>query len=87
MILEQAEAKTFIKYKDIDGKYITLTDYLEGAKEKHENKVFYINNMDQQSQYVKLFKDYGLNAVVLDSTIDHNFISFMCETSVTNAGL
>ena len=55
----------------------TLTDYLESAKEKHENKVFYINNMDQQSQYVKLFKDYGLNAVVLDSTIDNNFISFI----------
>ena len=33
--------------------------------------------MDQQSQYVKLFKDYGLNAVVLDNTIDNNFISFI----------
>ena len=71
------KVKDYILYKDIDGKYITLTDYLEGAKEKHENKVFYINNMDQQSQYVKLFKDYGLNAVVLDSTIDNNFISFI----------
>lgn len=71
------KVKDYILYKDIDGKYITLTDYLEYAKEKHENKVFYINNMDQQSQYVKLFKDYGLNAVVLDSTIDNNFISFI----------
>ncbi len=33
--------------------------------------------MDQQSQYVKLFKDYDLNAVVLDCTIDNNFISFI----------
>ena len=71
------KVKDYILYKDIDGKYITLTDYLEYAKEKHENKVFYVNNMDQQSQYVKLFKDYGLNAVVLDSTIDNNFISFI----------
>ena len=36
-----------------------------------------MNNVDQQSQYVKLFKDYGLNAVVLESTIDNNFISFI----------
>ena len=71
------KVKEYILYKDIDGKYITLTDYLELAKEKHENKVFYINNPDQQSQYVKLFKDYGLNAVILDSTIDNNFISFI----------
>ena len=71
------KVKDYILYKDIDGKYITLTDYLEAAKEKHENKVFYVNNVDQQSQYVKLFKDYGLNAVVLDSTIDNNFISFI----------
>lgn len=71
------KVKDYILYKDIDGKYITLTDYLEAAKEKHENKVFYVNNVGQQSQYVKLFKDYGLNAVVLDSTIDNNFISFI----------
>ena len=71
------KVKDYILYKDIDGKYITLTDYLEAAKEKHENKVFYVNNVDQQSQYVKLFKDYGLNAVILDSTIDNNFISFI----------
>ena len=71
------KVKDYILYKDIDGKYITLTDYLEAAKEKHENKVFYVNNVDQQSQYVKLFKDYGLNAVVLDCTIDNNFISFI----------
>lgn len=71
------KVKDYILYKDIDGKYITLTDYLEYAKEKHENKVFYVNNVDQQSQYVKLFKDYELNAVVLDNTIDNNFISFI----------
>ena len=71
------KVKDYILYKDINGKYITLTDYLESAKEKHENKVFYVNNVDQQSQYVKLFKDYDLNAVVLDSTIDNNFISFI----------
>ena len=46
--------KEYILYKDLDGKYITLTDYLEVAKDKHENKVFYVVDKEQQSQYIKL---------------------------------
>ena len=69
--------KEYILYKDLDGKYITLTDYLEVAKDKHENKVFYVVDREQQSQYIKLFKEYGLNAVILDCTIDNNFITFL----------
>lgn len=69
--------KEYILYKDLDGKYITLNDYLEYAKEKHENKVFYVGDKEQQSQYIKLFKEYDLNAVILDCTIDNNFITFM----------
>ena len=69
--------KEYILYKDLDGKYITLTDYLEVAKDKHENKVFYVVEREQQSQYIKLFKEYGLNAVILDCTIDNNFITFL----------
>ena len=69
--------KEYILYKDLDGKYITLKDYLEAAKDKHENKVFYVVDKEQQSQYIKLFKEYGLNAVILDCTIDNNFITFL----------
>ena len=69
--------KEYILYKDLDGKYITLKDYLEYAKDKHENKVFYVVDREQQSQYIKLFKEYGLNAVILDCTIDNNFITFL----------
>ena len=69
--------KDFILYKNINGDYITLTDYLEKCKEKHENKVFYISDEKQQSQYVKLFKEYDLDAVVLNSTIDNHFMSFI----------
>ena len=36
--------------------YITLKDYLENNKEKHENKVFYVNDEKQQSQYIKFLK-------------------------------
>jgi molecular chaperone HtpG len=54
-----------------------LKDYLEANKEKHENKVFYANNEKQQSQYIKMFKEYDLDAVILDCSLDDHFISFL----------
>lgn len=69
--------KDIIVFKNIEGKHITLKDYLENAKEKHENKVFYVSSEDEQSQYIKLFKEYSLDAVLLNSPIDNNFISFL----------
>ena len=71
------KVKDSILFKTINSKYITLNDYLENCKEKHENKVFYVSNEEQQSQYIKLFKDYELDAVILDSTIDNHFISMI----------
>ncbi|MCC0657991.1 molecular chaperone HtpG [Clostridioides sp. ES-S-0123-01] len=71
------KVKECILFKTIDDEYITLQDYLEKCKEKHENKVFYVSDKEQQSQYIKLFKEYDLNAVVLNSSIDTHFISFM----------
>lgn len=69
--------KDCILFKDINSEYITLNDYLEKCREKHENKVFYVSDEEQQSQYIKLFKDYDLDAVILDSSIDNHFISFI----------
>ena len=71
------KVKDSILFKTINSQYITLNDYLENCKEKHENKVFYVSNEEQQSQYIKLFKDYVLDAVILDSTIDNHFISMI----------
>lgn len=69
--------KDIIVFKNIEGKHITLKDYLENAKEKHENKVFYVSNEEEQSQYIKLFKEYELDVLILSSPIDNNFISFL----------
>lgn len=71
------KVKDSILFRTINSQYITLNDYLENSKEKHENKVFYVSNEEQQSQYIKLFKDYGLDAVILDSTIENHFISMI----------
>ena len=71
------KVKECLLFKTIEGSYITLNDYLENCKEKHENKVFYVSNEEQQSQYIKLFKEYDLDAVILDSTIDNHFMSMI----------
>lgn len=69
--------KDSVIYKTINDKYITLKEYLEAGKEKHENKVFYVSDAEKQAQYIKLFKEYGLDAVKLTTPIDNNFISFL----------
>ena len=69
--------KDCIVYKTMGGEYLTLPDYLERAKEKHENKVFYVTNEIQQAQYIKLFGDNGIECVLLDGVIDGPFISFI----------
>lgn len=69
--------KDIIVFKNLKGEYVTLKDYLEANKEKHENKVFYANNEKQQSQYIKMFKEYDLDAVILDCTLDDHFITFL----------
>ncbi|MGL5348150.1 MAG: molecular chaperone HtpG [Peptostreptococcaceae bacterium] len=71
------KVKDSILFKTINSEYVTLNDYLDKCKEKHENKVFYVTNKEQQSQYIKLFKDYELDAVILDSTIDNHFMSMI----------
>ena len=69
--------KDSLIFKTINDQYITLNDYLENAKDKHENKVFYVSDVEKQSQYIKLFKEYGLDAVILSTPIDNNYISFL----------
>ncbi|SHI69950.1 molecular chaperone HtpG [Malonomonas rubra DSM 5091] len=60
-----------------DEKYTTLPDYLERAKEKHENKVYYANDEGVQATYLKMFKAQGMEALILDAMIDNHFIQFL----------
>jgi molecular chaperone HtpG len=69
--------KEIIIFKNLKDEFITLKDYLEANKERHENKVFYANDEKQQSQYIKMFKEYDLDAVILDCSLDDHFISFL----------
>ncbi len=49
--------KDYIIFKNMDGKYVTLPDYLEAGKEKYEINVFYVTDEVAQSQYINMFKE------------------------------
>ena len=65
----------YILYKNLEGKYLTLTDCLEANKEKHENTIFYVTNQQEQSQYINMFKKEGIDAVIMPAAIDSPFIT------------
>ena len=65
----------YILFKNLEDKYLTLPECLEKNKEKHENTVFYVTDEIAQGQYIKMFKDEGMDAVILKHTIDQPFIT------------
>lgn len=58
-----------------DGSYMTVSEYLEEAKDKHENQIYYTDDKTSKAQYIKLFEDEGIKIVLFDSFIDNQFIN------------
>lgn len=85
------KVKDIIIYKDINGRFIGFNDLLpaknaevaenkdnaEQAENKKPTTVYYVSDEEQQAQYIKLFKDEGLNAICCDNFIDPHFLSFI----------
>lgn len=97
--------KDYIIFKDLEEKYITLSEYLKQAKgeteeeqtkaektaeqseetaekteeekEAQKDVIYYVTDLQQQSQYVNLFKEEKINALVLTHNIDQPFISLL----------
>ena len=66
------KVKDIMLYKSINGDYKTFSEL-----PKQGNKVYYVSSVDEQSQYVKMFKDNGLDAIILEHNIDAHFVSFL----------
>ena len=67
----------YILFKNIDKEYLTLPDCLAKNEEKHKNMVFYVTDEIQQSQYINMFREEGIDAVILNHNIDEPFISHL----------
>ena len=44
-------------------------------KEAERTTIYYVTDLVQQGQYINMFKDQGMNAVILDHNIDTSFIT------------
>ena len=74
------KVEKIIIYKNLNGEYKPLTEYVgeEVANENEQPKaVYYVSDEAQQAQYISMFKDAGLDALVCDTYIDPHFISFI----------
>ena len=75
------EKKFYDRIKDsimlrlVGGKTVTLDEYLESAKDKHEGVVYYTNNISQQSQNIALFTDEGVDVAIFDLVMDSQFLA------------
>lgn len=76
----EADAGTADADKAGDTEVAEETDKAENTgddaeKEEEPTTVYYVTDLQQQSQYVNLFKEQGMNAVILTHSIDQPFIS------------
>ena len=60
-----------------DGSYLTVSDYLEKAKEAHENTVYYASDKAAQTQYISMFEAQGLSVALFERQLDTQFLSFV----------
>ena len=78
------KVKDIIIFKNLNGEYKPLNEYLgeeiseDDAKNGVQAKaVYYVSDETQQAQYIAMFKDAGLDALVCDTYIDPHFVSYI----------
>ena len=57
------------------GKTVTIDEYLEAAKEKHEGKIYYTNDVAQQSQAINLLRNEEIEVAIFDLVVDSQYLA------------
>ncbi len=78
------KVKDVIIFKDLQGKYKPLKEYFgEEVSDEDANNgvqpkaIYYVSDEAQQAQYIAMFKEAGLDAILCDTFIDPHFVSFV----------
>ena len=78
------KVKDIVIFKNLEGDYKPLNDFLgeevsdeDSGKGVQPKAVYYVSDEAQQAQYIALFKEAGLDAIVCDTFIDPHFISYI----------
>ena len=69
--------KDYVLFKNLDGKYLTLEDARRENEETHKDTIFYVTNEEEQGQYIHMFREANMDAVIMKTTIDSPFISML----------
>ncbi len=69
--------KTSLLLKLTNETYVTQEKYLEEAKEKHENTVYYATDPALQAQYISMLDSKGIKIALFEKIIDTQFISML----------
>lgn len=79
------KAKSFALFKNTEGQFFTVEEYLEKIKEKQTNKneetiVLYTSDAEGQFSYVKQAKDRQLDVIVLEGPLAPHWIQKLEQT-------
>ena len=65
--------KDVILYKSINGGFLTFSE----LPKSNDNKVYYVSDTSLQAQYIKIFQDNGIDAIVLEHNIDTHYVTYL----------
>ena len=78
------KVEKIIIFKNLNGEYKPLIDCFglelteEELKEgKQPAPIYYVSDEAQQAQYISMFKDAGLDALICDTYLDSHFVTFI----------
>ena len=78
------KVEEIVVYKNLAGEYVPVTSlYGEELTDEDEKNgkepqaVYYVSDADKQAQYIKMFRDAGLDAIYCDTYIDPHFLSYL----------
>ncbi|MBQ8229476.1 MAG: molecular chaperone HtpG [Clostridia bacterium] len=78
------KVKDILIFKNLNGEYKPVNDFLGEEISEEDSKngvqpkaVYYVSDEAQQAQYIAMFKDSGLDAIMCDTLIDPHFISYI----------
>ena len=69
--------KASLLIKLTDNKMMTYSEYLENAKEKNENVVYYATDSAAQAQYISMFNAEGIKVALFEKLIESQFATML----------
>ena len=78
LLVKEEEKATDENGEAVEAEVVDENKEADAANEAPEDKrktVYYVTDVAQQGQYINMFKEQGMNAVILDHAIDTSFIT------------